>query len=176
MEIMKTPTGNAYLAGTSIGLCATDTLMGDSTVWIQQGADVIGNIVVDMIDFRQSDRFVAVGTHGSGIYYGTVGTSLELISGIENETLAESIEFNVYPNPTVDRVTVSFNTNQVGTAKLKLMDLNGRTLRLIEKSGISSGAHNYNVDLSGLSAGNYFISGEVNGKPITKQIIKAGNN
>lgn len=64
-----------YFAGTSVGLFSTTSLNGMSTVWIKEGGTAIGNVVVDMIDVRQSDGYVAVGTHGNGVYTTTV-TSL----------------------------------------------------------------------------------------------------
>jgi len=39
-----------------------------NTIWVQKGPETIGNVVVDMIDVRQSDGFVVVGTHGNGVY------------------------------------------------------------------------------------------------------------
>ncbi|HQG45227.1 MAG TPA: hypothetical protein PLG50_06190, partial [bacterium] len=49
-----------YLAGTSVGLFSTIKLDGMNTVWVQEGAGSIGNIVIDMIDVRQSDGYIAV--------------------------------------------------------------------------------------------------------------------
>ena len=60
--------GSGYLVSTSTGLYSTATLNGSSTVWAQEGSGMIGNVVVDMIDVRQSDKYVVVGTHGNGVY------------------------------------------------------------------------------------------------------------
>jgi hypothetical protein len=57
-----------YFAATSAGLFSTTRLAGMSTVWVQEGATTIGNVVVDMIDVRQSDGKIVVGTHGNGVY------------------------------------------------------------------------------------------------------------
>jgi len=56
----------------SVSCIAQNTLDGMSTVWVQEGASTIGSVVVDMVDVRQSDGFVAVGTHGNGVYTATV--------------------------------------------------------------------------------------------------------
>jgi len=56
-----------YFVGTSTGLYSTTNLEGSSTVWTQEGASVIGNVVVTMIKTRE-DGYVAVGTHGNGMY------------------------------------------------------------------------------------------------------------
>lgn len=65
--------GTVYLAGTSTGLYSTTHLDGDNTIWVKEGGEVIGNVVVDMVDVRQTDGFVAVATHGNGVYSTTIG-------------------------------------------------------------------------------------------------------
>lgn len=68
LEIMKVQGQKYYLLGTSAGLFSTVFLNGMGTVWTQEGAETIGNIVVDMVDARSSDGFVAIGTHGGGVF------------------------------------------------------------------------------------------------------------
>ncbi|MFM7728579.1 MAG: hypothetical protein ACKO7B_17910, partial [Flavobacteriales bacterium] len=68
ISIVPTASGNVYLAATSTGLYATSRLNGTGTVWTDIGASPIGNIVVDMLDVRTSDGYVAIGTHGAGMY------------------------------------------------------------------------------------------------------------
>lgn len=68
IEILKQGNKKIYFAGTSIGLFSTTFLNDNSTVWKKEGLDIIGNVVVDMIDARHSDSFIAVGTHATGIY------------------------------------------------------------------------------------------------------------
>lgn len=57
-----------YFAGTSVGLFSTTRLEGMDTRWVLEGARTIGNVVIDMIDVRQADGLVAVGSHGNGVY------------------------------------------------------------------------------------------------------------
>jgi hypothetical protein len=87
--------GPNYFLGTSTGLYSTETLQGSNTVWVQEGAQTIGNVVVDMIDVRSSDGLVVVGTHGQGIFSGdapAVGPSPE---DIPTTTVLQQN----YPNP-----------------------------------------------------------------------------
>ncbi|MEM8485054.1 MAG: T9SS type A sorting domain-containing protein [Bacteroidota bacterium] len=69
-----------YFAGTSTGLYATTTLNGISTVWTQEGPTDIGNVIVDMIDIRNSDGYVAIGTHGNGYYTSTLDRPEPLVA------------------------------------------------------------------------------------------------
>ena len=68
LSILPVKGKNLFLAGTSTGLYSTAYLDGMNTVWSQEGADQIGNTVVDMIDVREADGLVAVGTHGAGTF------------------------------------------------------------------------------------------------------------
>jgi hypothetical protein len=54
--------------GTSTGVYSTTLLNGSSTVWTQEAATEIGNVVVTMLDYRSADNILAVGTHGRGVF------------------------------------------------------------------------------------------------------------
>lgn len=65
---------------TSIGVLSTTTLDGGSTVWIQEGATEMGNIIVGYLDYRPSDRTLAVGTHSRGVFTTQIPTSFSTAS------------------------------------------------------------------------------------------------
>ena len=45
--------------GTSIGVLSTSALAGAATVWSQEAADVIGNVIVGYLDFRHEGKWRA---------------------------------------------------------------------------------------------------------------------
>lgn len=57
-----------YYVATTTGLYSTTQLNGTSTVWAQEGAGTIGNVVCDMVISRQTDGKVIVATQGSGVF------------------------------------------------------------------------------------------------------------
>ena len=59
----------AYIA-TETGVWETDLLNGASTVWVPNNS--FPNVRTDMIKYRSSDRLIAAGTHGRGIWTATV--------------------------------------------------------------------------------------------------------
>lgn len=75
IEILPIGERRLYLAGTSAGLFSTAFPDGQYTVWTQEGANTIGNMVINQIASRRSDGYVAVGTHGAGVYTANI-TSL----------------------------------------------------------------------------------------------------
>lgn len=63
--------GNYYFVGTSVGLYMTQSLDGDNTVWAQQAAQSIGNVVVSSLMVRPIDGKVMAATHGNGVFVGS---------------------------------------------------------------------------------------------------------
>ncbi len=83
------PNGNYFLA-TSVGVYSTNTLNGTNTVWVKEGADVIGNVVTTMIKLRSEDGFMVAATHGRGVYstkIGATGGTPKAVSSVETLTL-----------------------------------------------------------------------------------------
>jgi len=70
--ILPTLQGTIYIVGTSTGVYSTMQLNGSKTVWKQESANKIGNVVVEDITSRKADGSVAVGTHGRGIFIGNL--------------------------------------------------------------------------------------------------------
>jgi len=62
------PPQTTYYVGTSIGVYSTTTLDGGSTIWTQEGASEIGDVVVDQVQARAEDGRVIAGTHANGTY------------------------------------------------------------------------------------------------------------
>ena len=71
IEQMKFGDDELYFVATSIGVYATETLDGASTIWTQLSSDFIGNVVVDMIRGRE-DGTIALASHGNGVYIGHI--------------------------------------------------------------------------------------------------------
>ena len=76
-HIYRTSTGaTIYLVGTTTGLYRTETLSGTATVWAQEGASTIGNVIVSMITSRTVDNLIAISTHANGLYSATVTSAV----------------------------------------------------------------------------------------------------
>ncbi len=126
-QILPVSDGTVYLIGTSTGLYATDSLQGDSTVWVQQAPNAIGNVVVDMIDTRVSDGFVAVGTHGRGVfttYITSVNDILRQPSSIQQHP--ETQLLGVFPNPAQNIFNVELPAS--GQSEITVTGMNGQVV------------------------------------------------
>jgi len=157
-NIIPVADGTIYLVGASTGLYATDTLIADSTVWIQQGTNSIGNVVVTAIDSRTSDGFVAIATHGNGVYTTNYSTVAEIV-GIKNSQFSIlNSQFSIYPNPAKDHTNVEFELAENSKVTLMLYDEMGRLLETIVSKEMSAGKHLIPINTSRFAGGIYYCS------------------
>lgn len=155
LTIMPVSDGTVYLAATSTGLYATDTLMGTATQWVRQGDLTIGNVVCDMIDYRASDGRVVVATHGNGIYSTTI-TSVNDIVTVPEEGINPTLQVNVYPNPASDVVNVQYTLEKASDAEILILDELGRIVRRENRSNMI-GEQTMQMNIEDLAPGVYYI-------------------
>ncbi|GAB5521498.1 MAG: hypothetical protein RhofKO_37490 [Rhodothermales bacterium] len=103
VTIMGQGEARTYLVGTSVGLFSTTQLDGANTTWLQEGANSFGNVLVEHMMGRSSDGFLAIGTHGKGIYSGYIASSVEgTVRDAAGQPLV-GVTLNGLPgNPTTD--------------------------------------------------------------------------
>ena len=145
---------NVFL-GTSIGLLSTDSLSGASTVWAQVAANDIGNVLIGYMDYRASDRTLAVGTHSRGAFTTQIPN---LPTGIgENSLQPATFTLNQnYPNPFNPTTTVSYTIPASGFVSIKIFDVTGREVATLANGNEDAGVHTVRLDASTLSSGVYF--------------------
>ena len=170
-NILPTADGTIYLVGTSVGLFATDSLIADSTVWIQQGANTIGNVVVTAIDSRASDGFVVIATHGSGVYT-TNYTSVSQIAGVRQLAM-DNGQLTVYPNPAKESTTVEFELGENSKTALLIYDEMGRLVQTVLNKEMPKGRHIIPVNSSSFAAGIYYCSLTTEKRRVSKTLVVA---
>ncbi len=139
-SIIPTQDSVYYFVGTSTGLYSTTKLNGDSTVWTQEGTNTIGNVVVDYIDFRQLDGLVVIASHGNGVF----STNLANPSGIPNVKTAQNLTLgDVFPNPFSNNITIHFSISNTAQVSLKIMDITGREVCILENKIMQAGTYDY---------------------------------
>ncbi len=66
------------LLATELGVWSTSTIAGSSTVWMANNSGM-GNVRVDRIELRASDKLIGVATHGRGVFTGAFSTTLPIM-------------------------------------------------------------------------------------------------
>ncbi|MCX6175593.1 MAG: T9SS type A sorting domain-containing protein [Ignavibacteriales bacterium] len=145
--------GKVYLIGTSTGVYSTTLLNGSSTLWAQEGSNVIGNVVVEYITSRKSDGTVVAATHGRGAF---VGTNY-IQTGIENENnLPTSFQLEQnYPNPFNPTTVISYQLSAVSNVKLQVYDVLGKLVATLVNGKVEAGNHKVDFNASMLASGVY---------------------
>lgn len=129
LDIANTENDPIYFAGTSIGLYQAEEL-NSNTQWTQIATDKIGNTVVNMVKTRQ-DGFIAVGTHGNGIFHAIV-TPDEIIVSVPEDITSSSDKLIIYPNPMEIESRIKFPNKNNSPYRLVVVDASGRVVRIIE--------------------------------------------
>ncbi len=160
--------GTVYFAGTSVGLYSATILDGDETIWKQEDPQHIGTIMVDMIDARESDGFVAVATQGNGIY----STNYDPVLSIRESSKNQLVKLKNYPNPFQNQTTIEYELTQSGNVNLSLMDVNGKCIRLLFAGKKQQGSHSFEFNSSGLSNGIYLVKLQIENSAVYLKMIK----
>ncbi|MCX6258830.1 MAG: T9SS type A sorting domain-containing protein [Bacteroidia bacterium] len=152
------PFGNEtlYLLGTSIGLFATDHLDSTATQWVQTGAESIGNTVVDMVINRKQDDLVLVATHGRGLFSTHINSISDVIPAGITEYSKTAIYPKVFPNPAVNKTSLSFTLPYSAYVNADLYDNSGRKIIPVFAGYLSDGNNRININTAGLNTGLYY--------------------
>ncbi|HBY21307.1 MAG TPA: hypothetical protein DEG71_09950 [Clostridiales bacterium] len=162
-----------YFVGTTIGLFYTTDLKGDETVWIQEGSNTIGNVVINMIKTRSYDGMIAIATHGNGIYTSNLPayTNIKYI-----EKTLGSNNISVSPNPFAEYTNIQYETNEISNVKIYIYNSSGKII-LNDNFKSKTGKNIYkwtgkDNNIKIVSKGLYYIIYEMKNEKHTTKVIK----
>lgn len=144
-----------YFAGTTTGLYSTTALNGSNTTWSLEGAESIGNVVINMVQTRPFDGKVLVATHGTGMY----STRYKDYVGIQ-DAAPPNLQVRLSPNPVVTQAMFQFNMGSAERVIIELYDIQGRKVNQLLNQPMAAGQHTLawnGTDTNGqkLAAGTY---------------------
>ena len=178
LSILPVSDGTVYLAATSAGFFATDTLMGVNTKWVQQASGEIGNMVCDMFDVRTSDGTIGLATHGNGIYSAKIVKKGDIL-GADYIKRNQNAQISVYPNPSSKMITVDVQLKFISQfVDLTVMDALGRIvpapIKELDSQNVVDAKSflkkQWTVDISALKSGVYYVRMRSEGVVKTAQI------
>ncbi len=161
-----------YLCGTSVGLFSTTDISGPNVQWNPEGTETIGHAIVESMDVRQSDGYVAIATQGSGVYTTHVSAAPSNVTSGSVATTGLSI----FPNPATlgndKQITVSFSLPGREQVSLSVHDVTGKTV-LIAPNGSEwpPGVNNISLDCSTLPTGSYFVELQTGEAVETRRLV-----
>lgn len=113
------------------------------------------------------------GTYGNGDLVDTASLILTGASSTGIKAINEvSTDLIVFPNPSIDQITLEYSLLIGGKAKASIYNLQGKELGLLFNEQQTIGKHTKTVFLpNGISSGFYIIKLNVNGKQIAEKMI-----
>ena len=132
---------------------------------------MIGNVVVEAIDVRPSDGFVAVATHGNGVFAGFVD-DIYGVTGQEQLVLDDAADVQLYPNPALSEARVVLHAGTAGNATVDLLDVQGRLVQQVFRGQMAAGAKTVMLDLADVPAGLYFVRAQVGDAVTVERLVR----
>ena len=80
---------------------------------------------------------------------------------------------NVFPNPTSNSFTYTFNLMEATTVEIVVVDMLGRELIAVANAQLNAGNHTYTIDASNFADGMYFVKSTFNGTTATTNVTVA---
>lgn len=173
-KIIPLADGNdIFVVGTSTGVYTTSRLEGINTIWVRESPDLMGNVVVPMMDYRSLDGQLVVATHGNGVYAKKFA-QVKIVEPLSSE--GDFQLNNAYPNPFTERTIISFSLPEDGLVKADIYNSQGQIVNNLFHSFLYAGANQLSwngTDESGslMANGNYIIRLEYNGSMFSRQVM-----
>lgn len=137
--------------GTSIGVLWSGAVNGPSTIWSQEAGVAIGNVIIGYMDYRESDRTLAVGTHARGVFT----TQFTPPTAVEEAGITRVMLGPGYPNPSSGSATIEFQLPRACEVSLRVYDVMGREVAVLVNGRRERGRHLARLEV-GLTSGVYF--------------------
>jgi len=116
-----------YYAGTSSGLFSTENLNGNQTEWLREGAESVGQSIVNMLKYRPLDGRIVAATHGSGVFLAEVD-GFKPIEPVGQTGEPFGID-DAYPNPFNEITTLEYTLPEAGIVLARVIDVSGRWVK-----------------------------------------------
>ncbi|HNW69728.1 MAG TPA: T9SS type A sorting domain-containing protein [Bacteroidales bacterium] len=153
---------NMVILGTEYGIFATQDITQSAAAieWTEEN-DGMARVPVFMIrqqvyNYPGVTNYGAIyiGTHGKGFYRTTDYLG---INDNYNPTTNVTGNIGIYPNPAVDNVNITYSLVVKSAVTIKIFDINGRLVKLINQTNKPSGNHIENIDCSNFKKGTYIV-------------------
>jgi PKD repeat protein len=113
-------------------------------------------------------RFTSESGESNNFYIDDI--NLSTITSLK-ETTGSLLNFELFPNPATENVTVALDLPEDKKIEITLVDILGRTVSYIDPQTLTNGNHEINIAVSDLAKGVYFVQINMDHISSTKKII-----
>ena len=116
-----------------------------------------------------------LGFDANGDLFGLSSPSAVMIRLLDDpsasvETIENEVGMSIYPNPTANNATVSFNLSNSADVVVNVTDLSGKVAQSYDLGNVN-GTQNVNINVDTLSNGVYMVNVNVNGTISTQKLV-----
>ncbi|MCW3124798.1 MAG: hypothetical protein JWO03_456 [Bacteroidetes bacterium] len=142
---------------------------GTTYQWKRNGADIIG-ATSQIYDANPSGtaNYAVVVTVG----YCSAASTPQLVTIIGISELAQSLNTNIYPNPTNKEITIAYTLSRNEVLDVYITDVTGRIINNLHSGAQADGEHKIVTDLAGLTGGVYFVNFRTAEGTVVRKIVK----
>lgn len=100
---------------------------------------------------------------------------LTVTSGVSVNEIEESDDnFNLYPNPSEERISIDFTNSRDGNLTIIIYNGDGKKVTQLYSGSLAKGNNSFSFSISSLAAGNYFVTihDAAGGSIATKKFVK----
>lgn len=133
--------------------------------------DEIGDTITTVYPGIYNEGMIYIATYGRGLYncdnYLVSGSELD----VEEPTMVQSFEMNIFPNPIVNDATINFNVANKAQVTMQVYDLSGRMVMNQVLGTYGEGSHTANFNVNGLTSGTYIVKVQAGNVSNTTKIL-----
>ncbi|MBS1904191.1 MAG: T9SS type A sorting domain-containing protein [Bacteroidetes bacterium] len=114
-------------------------------------------------------NYLLASTYGRGLYY----LDMSQINGVTSATAASGLSIDaISPNPmSASTATIRFTTPSEGYAELRMFDMLGREVKVLDKNYYPAGSHVLSFSREGLASGTYVVMLVSSGRTISSKLV-----
>lgn len=122
-------------------------------------------------------KYVRIVGHGNSVNAWNSYTEVVILPNtvaarVAEDAPASTAMLTSYPNPFTSTANITYQLEKEGHVQLTVLDLAGRQVRMLVNAQAKAGIHRTSFNANQLAAGVYWLKFVVDGKVITKKIIK----
>jgi hypothetical protein len=114
---------------------------------------------------------VQVTTKASGVVCSNTQVLSCATSGVTPNGQPQSLAVTVVPNPMNQQAEITLTTGAFDRVQMTLLDVLGRTSKIVADGTLAAGDHAYTLDVSQLPMGTYYLRIEASGATVTKKLV-----
>jgi 1,4-alpha-glucan branching enzyme len=91
--------------------------------------------------------------------------------GVDETIVSKLSDFVVYPNPATTRLSLSMHLKEASNLNIVIVDMQGRIVNNAYSGQQPGGLRNFEMDISGLQQGLYFVRVNADGQNMVKKVL-----